>query len=158
MHAVDNTCWDGERGKSTLFDAASSTDFEEPMVTLEVSCWSEADSWFCTGLRGVAWKGFFLCLNVCVEFNLAVFLEVNGGPCHECFWRNHAGHAAIDGACVETENGVLHHAGDHSVWRFFVGERVPCTADPFLHHLDLSLNLWDAFVGCSSDEGESLVS
>ena len=31
------------------------------------------------------------------------------------------------------------------------------TADPFLHHLDLYLKLWDMFIGCSSVEGESLV-
>ena len=35
--------------------------------------------------------------------NFAVFLEVNGGPRHECSWRNLAGRAAIDGECVETE-------------------------------------------------------
>ena len=43
-----------------LFDAASYTEVEEPMGTLEVSCWYEAYSGFCAGLRGVLWD-FFSC-------------------------------------------------------------------------------------------------
>ena len=38
VHAVDNTCWDGERGKGTLFDAASGAEFEKTIETLEVYC------------------------------------------------------------------------------------------------------------------------
>ena len=109
IHAVDNVCWDGERG-------ASGTEVEEPIGTLEVSCWSEADSGFCAGLHGVACKGFLVCRGVCAEFNFAVFLEFNVGPHHECSRRNRAGHAAIYGDLIEPENGVFYHAGDHSVW------------------------------------------
>ena len=47
VHAVDNAHWDGERDKDTLFDADSCTEVEEPIGTLEVYCWSEADSGFC---------------------------------------------------------------------------------------------------------------
>ena len=38
VHAVDKTCWDGERGKGTLFDAASGAEFEKTIETLEVYC------------------------------------------------------------------------------------------------------------------------
>ena len=65
---------------------------------------------------------FLVCLGVRAEFNFSVFLEFNGGPRHECSRRNRSGHAAIDGERVDPENGVFHHAGDHSAWGFFVGE------------------------------------
>ena len=59
-----------------------------------------------------------MCLGVCAELNFAVFLEINDSARHECLWRNCAGHAAIYGERVETENGVFHHAGDNYVWVF----------------------------------------
>ena len=64
MHAVNKAYWDGERGKGTSFGAASGTKVEGPIGTLEVLCWSEADSGFCAGLCGVAWNGFFVFLGV----------------------------------------------------------------------------------------------
>ena len=39
LYAVDNARRDGERGEGTSFDAASCTEVEEPVGTLEVSCW-----------------------------------------------------------------------------------------------------------------------
>ena len=99
-----------------------------------------------------------MCLCVCAKLNFAVFLEVNGGPCNECSQRNCAGNNDFDGERVGPENGVFHHAVDNSVWEFMVEERAPSTADPFFHHVDLSLNLWDVFIGCGSVESESLVS
>ena len=51
VYAVDNMRWDGTRGEGTLFDAASCKEAEEPEITLEVSCWSEAYSGFCAELR-----------------------------------------------------------------------------------------------------------
>ena len=53
VHAVHNAFRDGERGKCTTFDVPSGTEVEEPIGTLEVPCWSEADSGFCAGLRRV---------------------------------------------------------------------------------------------------------
>ena len=105
MHAIDNACRYGERGKGTSFDVASCMEVEEPIVTLEGLCWSEADSGFCVGLHGASWKGFFVCLGVCSEFNFALFLEINGGPRHERPRRNRAVHAAIYGERVDPENG-----------------------------------------------------
>ena len=58
VHAVNNACRDRNRGKGKPFDTASGTEAEEPIVTLEVSCWYEADSGFYTVLRKIAWKGF----------------------------------------------------------------------------------------------------
>ena len=122
MHTVNNARRDGDMGKGVLFIPASCKEVEEPMGTLEVSCWSEADSRFCAVFCGVAWKYFFVSLGVCAKLNFAVFFEINGGPCHERSRRNCAGHAAIYGGRVEPENSVSHHAGDHSVWEFFVGK------------------------------------
>ena len=51
VYAVDNMRWDGKRGEDTLFDAASCKEVEEPVGTLEVSCWSEAYSGLCAELR-----------------------------------------------------------------------------------------------------------
>ena len=116
IHAVDNVCRDGERVKGTPFDTVSGKEVEEPIGTLEVSCWSEADIGFCAGLHGVACKVFLVCRGICAEFNFAVFLEVNGGPRHECSRRNCAGNAAIYGERIDPENGVFHHAGDNYVW------------------------------------------
>ena len=67
-------------------------------------------------------ESFFVCLGVCAKFNFAVFLEVNGGPRHEHLRINFSGYAAIYGECIDPENGIFRHAGDHSVWGFFVGE------------------------------------
>ena len=95
-------------------------------------------------------KGFFVCLGVCAKFNFSVFLEINGGPRHERPRRNCAGHAAIYGERVDPENGAFRHAGYQSFWGFFVGERVPRTADLFLYHLDMYFDLWDVLIGCVS--------
>ena len=78
-----------------LFDMAPCAEAEEPVETLEVSCWSEAYSTFCAGLRRVSWEGFFVCLCVCTEFDFAVFAKFNGGPCHERPQRNRAGRSTI---------------------------------------------------------------
>ena len=64
---------------------------------------------------------FFVCLGVCIEFDFAVFLEINNGHRHERFRRNHAEHAAFYRETVDPENSIFHHAGDHSIWEFFVG-------------------------------------
>ena len=56
-------------------DSASYTEVEEPVETLEVSCWSEAYSRLCAGLRGVLWEGFFVCLGVCSEFYFQCLLK-----------------------------------------------------------------------------------
>ena len=67
---------DGERGKVTLFDAASCTEVEEPIGTLEVSCWyyqiagSVRD---CVELRG---KGF-LCASVYAPNSILQFFFEN---------------------------------------------------------------------------------
>ena len=58
VYTVNNARQDRERGEGTLFDAAFCKEVEEPIGTLEVSCWSEAYSEFCAGLRGVLWEGF----------------------------------------------------------------------------------------------------
>ena len=54
MYAVDNANRDRERGEGTLFDAASCTEVEEPVGTLEVSYWSEAYSGIFSVLCGVS--------------------------------------------------------------------------------------------------------
>ena len=41
VNAINNTFRDGERGEGMFFDAASCAEFEEPVGTLEVSCWSK---------------------------------------------------------------------------------------------------------------------
>ena len=51
VHAVDNACRDWERGEGTSFDVASCTEVEEPIVTLEISCWSKAYIALGEGLR-----------------------------------------------------------------------------------------------------------
>ena len=121
MHAVDNARQEGGRGEGTPFDASSCTEIEEPVGTLESFCWSKAYSGFYAGLREVLWEIFFVCLIVCAEFDFAVFIEINSGPCHECPKRNFAGHSAVYREPVDPKNGVFHYAGDHSVWGFFTG-------------------------------------
>ena len=106
VHAVDSARWDGERGEGTLFDAAFCKEVEEPVGTLEVSCWYKAYSGFCAGLRGVLWEVFLFCAGVCAEFNFVVFIKVNGGPCHERPQRDCAGHAAIYWERVEPKNAL----------------------------------------------------
>ena len=63
----------------------------------------------------------------------------------------------LTGSALSQNMGVLHHAGDHSVRKFLVRERVPCTADLLLYHLDFSLNFRDLFTEYGSVEGDSLV-
>ena len=74
VYAVGNARWDGERNEGTSFDAASCTEVEEPVGTLDVSCWSEAYNGLCAGLRGVSSEVFSVCLGVCAEFDFAVFI------------------------------------------------------------------------------------
>ena len=107
VHAVDNARQDGEKGEGTSFDAASCTEVDEPIGTLEVSCWSKAYSGLSTGLCGVSWEGFLVCLGVCDKFDFSVSLEINGGPLHERPQINCAGHADINRERVETKNGVF---------------------------------------------------
>ena len=95
MYAVNNACQDGERGEGKLFYVESCTEVEEPVGTLEVSCWSNAYSGFCAGLRGVSWECFFVFLGLYAKFDFAVFIKINGGPCHWHPRRDRAGHAAI---------------------------------------------------------------
>ena len=76
MNAIDNARRDGERGEGALFDVASCAEVEEPVGTLEVSCWSKAYSEFCALLPPVSWEGFFVCLGVCAEFYLQCLLKL----------------------------------------------------------------------------------
>ena len=90
-----------------LFDAESCTEVEEPVGTLEVSCWSEAYSGFCVGLSGFSWKGFLVCLVVCAEFDFVVFVEINGDSCHKRPRRDHAEHTAVYCERVEPKNCIF---------------------------------------------------
>ena len=47
VNAINNARRYGERGEGTSFDAASCAEVEEPVGTLEFSCWSETYSEFC---------------------------------------------------------------------------------------------------------------
>ena len=60
-------------------------------------------------------------LGVCAEFDFAVFFETNVGTRHEGPWICCAGHAAVYRERVDPKNGVFQHAGNCSVWDFFVG-------------------------------------
>ena len=48
---VNNARQDRERGEGKSSDAASCTEVEEPVETLDVSCCSKAYSGFCAELR-----------------------------------------------------------------------------------------------------------
>ena len=62
-----------------------------------------------------------MCLCVCAEFDFAVFVKINDGPCNELLQGDRAGHAAFYWERVDPKCCVFYHAGDHSVWNFFVG-------------------------------------
>ena len=47
VNVIDKARWDRERGEDMFLDEASCAEVEEPVGTLEVSCWSEAYSGFC---------------------------------------------------------------------------------------------------------------
>ena len=51
VNAINNARRDGERGEGMSFDVASYVEVDEPVGTLEVSCWSKAYRGFCAGLR-----------------------------------------------------------------------------------------------------------
>ena len=105
-------------GEVIMFDVASCTEVEEPVGTLEVSCWSEAYSGFCVGLRGFSWEGFFVCLGVCAEFDFLVFVKINGGSCHKRPHRDRAEHFAVYCERFDPKNCNFYHVVDHYFWGF----------------------------------------
>ena len=47
VNAINNARQEGERGEGTPFDATSCAEVEEPVGTLDFSCWYETYSGFC---------------------------------------------------------------------------------------------------------------
>ena len=101
---------------------------------------------------------FFVLLGVCAKLYLAVFCEIDSGLCHKCPRWYFAEHSAVDRERVEPKKSVFPHAGDNSVQEFLERERVPCTADPFLHKFYLPFNFWNVLIGCGRIEGKALAS
>ena len=64
----------------------------------------------------------------------------------------------LTGSALSQNMGVLHHAGDHSVRKFLVRERVPCTADLLPYVFYLSFNFGGMLVSCGGVEVQALIS
>ena len=62
-----------------------------------------------------------MCLGVYAEFYFALFVKIDGGPCHERLRGYCGGHATIYWERIDPKNCVFYHAGDNSVWELLVG-------------------------------------